>query len=107
MRHRSPSRGRRRYCSRSSRRAHSRVPDSVSTELRFAQAGVLRRFGAMLYDGLVVIALLMTTTALLLLLTGGEAITSAKFGALELAYQALLLALIVAFFGWCWTRRGQ
>lgn len=68
---------------------------------------MLRRFGAMLYDSLVVIALLMTITALLLLLTGGEAIGSERYGAVEFAYQALLVGAIVVFFGWFWTRRGQ
>jgi uncharacterized RDD family membrane protein YckC len=79
----------------------------VSTGAELSQAGVLRRFGAMLYDGLVVTALLMTITALLLFVTGGEAITSEQHGAFERAYQALLVGLIVAFFGWFWTRRGQ
>jgi uncharacterized RDD family membrane protein YckC len=68
---------------------------------------VLRRLGAMVYDALLVIALLMVVTALLLSLTGGEAITAERHGALEYMYRALLLALIVAFFGWFWTRRGQ
>jgi len=61
----------------------------------------------MLYDTLIVIALLMVVTALLLVVTGGEAITSDRYGALELAYQFLLLAVIVGFFGGFWTRRGQ
>lgn len=61
----------------------------------------------MLYDLLLVAALLMVVTALLLPLTGGEAITSQRLGALEYAYQALLLVIVVGFFGWFWTRRGQ
>jgi uncharacterized RDD family membrane protein YckC len=68
---------------------------------------VLRRLGAMLYDALLVIALLMVVTAILLSLTGGEAITYERFGAFEYLYRALLLALVIAFFGWFWTRRGQ
>jgi uncharacterized RDD family membrane protein YckC len=70
-------------------------------------AGVLRRLGAMLYDLLLVIALMMVVTAVLLPLTGGEAITNERFGAWEYAYRLLLLALVVAFFGVFWTRRGQ
>jgi len=70
-------------------------------------AGVLRRFGAMFYDLLLVVALLMVVTALLLPFTGGEAITYDRFGALEYAYRALLLAVTVGFFGLFWTRRGQ
>jgi uncharacterized RDD family membrane protein YckC len=45
---------------------------------------------------------------LLLSLTGGEAITADRYGApLELAYRATLIGLIIGFFGWFWTRRGQ
>lgn len=68
---------------------------------------MFRRLGAMLYDALLVIALLMVVTALLMTLTGGEAITAEHVGAFEYAYQALLVAMIVGFFGWFWTRRGQ
>jgi len=62
----------------------------------------------MLYDLLLVVALWMVVTALMLPLTGGEAITAEHYGAaIELAYQVLLVAIAVAFFGWFWTRRGQ
>lgn len=70
-------------------------------------AGVLRRFGAMLYDLLLVIALMMIVTAVLLPLTGGEAITMDRFGALEYVYRAALLLVLVLFFGGFWTRKGQ
>jgi uncharacterized RDD family membrane protein YckC len=70
-------------------------------------AGVLRRLGAMFYDLLLVIALMMVVTAVLLPLTGGEAITSERFGAWEYAYRALLLVIVILFFGVFWTRRGQ
>lgn len=74
---------------------------------RLPGAGVLRRLGAMLYDTLAIIALMMVVTAVLLPLTGGEAITSERFGAWEYAYQALLVAIVVLFFGLFWTRQGQ
>lgn len=70
-------------------------------------AGVGRRFGAMLYDSLLVAALLLVATAMLLPLTGGEAIDSRRFGTLRHVYQVLDLAIIVGFFGFFWTRRGQ
>lgn len=70
-------------------------------------AGVFRRFGAMFYDALLIIALWMVATAFLLPLTGGEAITSERVGALEYVYRFVLLAIFVAFFGLFWTRRGQ
>ncbi len=70
-------------------------------------AGLLRRLGALLYDSLLLLALFMVATAILLPLTGGEAITPAAHPALEFAYRAALLALLVGFYGCFWTRRGQ
>jgi len=81
--------------------------DSLNEVPSLPPAGVLRRFGAMLYDLLLVVALLLVVTALLLPLTGGEAILSERYGALEYAYQALLVAVVVGFFGGFWTRCGQ
>ena len=68
---------------------------------------MLRRLGAMVYDLLLLLALMMVVTAALLPLTGGEAITSERFGALEYAYRVLLLIIVVMFFGGFWIRRGQ
>jgi uncharacterized RDD family membrane protein YckC len=70
-------------------------------------AGVGRRFGAMLYDSLVVIALLFIVTALFLPFTGGEAITPRQSGVIEYIYRAALLLAVVLFFGVFWTWRGQ
>ena len=70
-------------------------------------AGLLRRLAALLYDMLLLVAVLMTVTWLLLPLTRGEAITRETVGALEYLYQLLLLGLIVAYFGFSWTRSGQ
>ncbi|HEX7012888.1 MAG TPA: RDD family protein [Steroidobacteraceae bacterium] len=78
-----------------------------SSESARPSAGVLRRFAAMFYDSLLVIAIMMVVTAALLPLTGGEAITVDRFGALAYAYRLLLLAVIALFFGLFWTRRGQ
>lgn len=61
----------------------------------------------MLYDALLVIAIMMLMTAALLIFTGGEAITAERFGALEYVYRAVLLLVIMIFFGAFWTRRGQ
>jgi len=71
------------------------------------RAGLLRRFAAMFYDGLLLVAILMIATALMLPLTGGEAITSADHPWLELAYRLVIAGLVVLFFGTFWTRRGQ
>jgi uncharacterized RDD family membrane protein YckC len=70
-------------------------------------AGVLRRFGAMLYDLLLVIALLFIVTALFLPFTGGEAITPERSVVVERIYQAVLLCVVVVFFCVFWTWRGQ
>jgi uncharacterized RDD family membrane protein YckC len=71
------------------------------------RAGVLRRFGAMLYDLLLVLALLFIVTALFLPFTGGEAITPRESGAVERVYQAALVLVFVLFFCVFWTWRGQ
>jgi len=70
-------------------------------------AGLLRRLGALLYDTLLLLALFMVATAVMLPLTGGEAITPAGHPALEFVYRAVLLVLLVGFYGLFWTRRGQ
>jgi uncharacterized RDD family membrane protein YckC len=72
-----------------------------------APAGLLRRLGGMLYDGLLLLAVLMIATALFLPLTGGEAINPRANPVLEWVYRATLLLLVVGFFGVFWTRRGQ
>lgn len=82
------------------------MTEAPSTE-RLPSAGVLRRLGAMLYDLFLLMAVMMVVTSVLLPLTGGEAITSERYGAWEYAYQALLVAIVVGFFGLFWTRRGQ
>ena len=69
--------------------------------------GVLRRFGAMLYDLLLVTALLVIVTALFLPFTGGEAITPDRSVAVERIYQSALLLVVVLFFCLFWTWRGQ
>jgi uncharacterized RDD family membrane protein YckC len=61
----------------------------------------------MLYDGLLLLAVLMVATALFLPLTGGEAIDPRTDPLLEFVYRAVLLLLVVGFFGLFWTRRGQ
>jgi uncharacterized RDD family membrane protein YckC len=70
-------------------------------------AGLLRRLAAMLYDGLLLLAILMIATALFLPLTGGEALTPSQHPLLEIVYRLVLVTLVVLFFGVFWTRRGQ
>lgn len=61
----------------------------------------------MFYDALLVTASLMVVTAMFLPLTGGEAITMDRVGPFEYVYRGVLLAVIVLYFGWPWTRSGQ
>jgi len=72
-----------------------------------ASAGLFRRFAALFYDLLLIVAVLMTVTWLLLPLTHGKAITHESVGAFEYLYRALLLGLVVAYFGYSWTRAGE
>ncbi len=72
-----------------------------------ASAGLLRRLAAIFYDTLLITALLMLVTWLLLPLTGGRAIAAESPAWWMLAYRGLLLAVLVAYFGFCWTRGGQ
>lgn len=70
-------------------------------------AGLLRRLGALLYDTLLIVALMMIATALFLPLTGGEAVSAETHPTLTVVYQLVLLSLLVAFYGYFWTRGGQ
>jgi len=70
-------------------------------------AGLLRRLGAMTYDGLLLVALLMVATALFLPFTGGKAISPHGTPVLELAYRCVLVLIVAGFHGLFWTRRGQ
>ena len=80
---------------------------STGTPATVTRAGLLRRLGAMVYDGLLLLALLMVATGLFLPFTGGEAISPRDDPALEFVYRAVLLLLTLGFFGIFWTRRGQ
>jgi uncharacterized RDD family membrane protein YckC len=70
-------------------------------------AGLLRRLGALVYDGLLLVGLSMVVTALFLPITGGEAVLARTHPWLEYIYRAVLLLLIVGFNGIAWTRSGQ
>jgi uncharacterized RDD family membrane protein YckC len=80
---------------------------SAGTAAAVTRAGLLRRLGAMVYDGLLLLALLMVATALFLPFTGGQAISPHGTPALEFAYRGVLTLVVVAFNGLFWTRRGQ
>lgn len=70
-------------------------------------AGLFRRLAALFYDALLTIALAFIVTFALLPLTDGEAILASTQGRTGNLYHALLLFLVFAYFGLCWTRGGQ
>lgn len=65
-----------------------------------APAGILRRFGALLYDALLIVAIWMMTALIAVLINGGEAVN-------PLLMQVISVAEIVAFYGYFWVDRGQ
>jgi uncharacterized RDD family membrane protein YckC len=71
-------------------------------------AGVLRRFGAIVYDTLPVLALLIVVGTLPFVpFLDGKVLVPREVGALAYLYWLVELAIIVLFFGLFWTRRGQ
>lgn len=64
--------------------------------------GFFRRSAAMLYDGLLLLAVLFFATALVLPLNRGHAFSSEN-----LYYPFYLLIVSFLFYGWFWTHGGQ
>lgn len=65
-------------------------------------AGLLKRFAAMGYDALLLVALGFLATAVLLPFTGGEAIPPGS-----VFYPAWLALWAFLWLGWSWTHGGQ
>ncbi len=65
-------------------------------------AGILRRCGAMLYDGLLVMALMILGTLPFIAARGGEPVAPGN-----LPYQLTLLAIAYLFFVGFWTGSGR
>ena len=66
-------------------------------------SGLLRRFGAILYDSLLVLALLFLATIPYIAMRGGEPVEPAG----NLAYQLTLAIVILVFFVGFWSRTGR
>jgi uncharacterized RDD family membrane protein YckC len=66
-------------------------------------SGFLRRFGAMTYDGLLILALLFIATLPFIATRGGEPVESAE----NWLYQLILCLVIYGFFVGFWTRSGR
>lgn len=63
---------------------------------------LLRRLGAIIYDGLLLFSALVACTLPLLVLTRGQAI-----GAHNILYKLYLFGVSFLYFGWQWTRGGH
>lgn len=79
----------------------------MATSQDLGPATVWRRLAALVYDGLLLVAVLFLGTLVLLPFTGGEPITPQDSGPWEYAYRAWVSLLVAGFFGISWTRRGQ
>ena len=65
-------------------------------------ASLLRRLGAMLYDGLLVLALLFLGTLPFIAARGGEPVPAGNLG-----YRLAMLGIVFAFFVVFWSRYGR
>lgn len=74
-------------------------------ESGFSTPSLLRRLGALFYDGLLLLGIFFFATAIVLPFRGGQAFQPNEAG--YSAYLAYLFAVMFAFFGWFWTRDGQ
>ncbi|MCR9279643.1 MAG: RDD family protein [Pseudomonadaceae bacterium] len=73
---------------------------TTSAELPIAeQASLLRRLGALIYDGLLVVAIYAFTIVVIVTVTGEAAVGP--------FVQSFIFAEIFAFFVYFWTRHGQ
>jgi uncharacterized RDD family membrane protein YckC len=72
-----------------------------------SSAGFARRFAALLYDALLILALLMAFTALVLLITHGHALLADTVGGWVYLYRFGLVAVIGAYFILNWMHSGQ
>ncbi len=77
-------------------------PESSASPPFSEPASLFRRLAAMVYDGLLLLAVLFVSTAIVLPLTGGEAV-----GAGNPVFMTYLFLVSFFFFAWFWTHGGQ
>jgi uncharacterized RDD family membrane protein YckC len=74
----------------------------VATGTDFVTSGLARRFAAICYDWLLLIAVLALFTALVLVARGGSTVAPSTAW-----FQVSLVAVAGVFFAWFWTHGGQ
>lgn len=81
---------------------------SDSQEPTFPAAALWRRLAAIVYDGLVLIAVLALVTFAFVPFLGGKVLIPAEVGWLAYAYRACQVLITTLFFSYFWTRaKGQ
>jgi len=81
---------------------------TAAIEAKVQPAGVVRRLGAMVYDGMLVMAVLAVATIPFLVIAPRKIVIPSEVGwGLYLAYLFWQMIVIASFFGFFWTRRGQ
>jgi uncharacterized RDD family membrane protein YckC len=65
--------------------------------------GLARRLASLLYEAVLVFAVVFVAGLAFLLASGG----APQEGWIRLAHQLVLLAVLAAYFLWCWLRGGQ
>lgn len=68
-----------------------------------ATPGIARRLACLAYEAVIAVAIAFFATSLFQFASGGGAAS----GGLRVALQAYLLAVLAAYFMWCWLRGGQ
>ena len=83
------------------------MPSEAVAAAALAPAGVLRRLGAILYDTFLVIGVLAVLIGVVVPFTDGAVLVPAEVGWIAYLFRGLELLVVVLFFGYFWTRRGQ
>lgn len=71
--------------------------------MNVSNSGLLRRFGAILYDSLLILALLFLTTIPFIAVRGGEPVEAND----NLLYQLTVALVVFLFFTGFWSRSGR
>lgn len=80
---------------------------SGSEDLISTYPGLMRRLGALLYDGLLVIAILMIAAAIATIVSKFATGSAEPYKTHAWLFRTWLLLCVFVFFGWFWTHGGQ